>query len=469
MQNRSSDVSSELQTFVVSSSAKLTTTKRPQANSSDRYVQDCAGERTTPHALISCWNRKSRLTDPLATIASEESKREISFGHVTVKDRKFDIVALQEVCWKGSTVRVFRGNHTIYQSCGNTHELGTAFMVVGEMQKRVIGWWPVSDRMCSLRIKGRFFNISIINVHSPHLGSSDDGKDEFYAQLEREYDRCPRHDIKIVIGDFNAQVGQEVEFRPVVGRFSAHQQTNENGLRLIDFATSKNMAIKSTFFQHRLLHRYTWRSPMQTETQIDHVLIDGRHFSDIIDVRTYRGANIDSDHYLVMVMLRPKLSVVNNVRYRRPPRYNLDRLRDTEVATAYARHLEAALLAEEELNDAPLEDCWTRTKAAISNAAESVLGYRRKQQTRLFRDKKRHLEESERDEMEMLYRSQDTRAFYRKLNDSRNRFMPRAEMCRDKEGGILTDEPEIPLPIRQMTHQPSPNRQQSGAMLTRFA
>ncbi|XP_058456336.1 uncharacterized protein LOC131433761 [Malaya genurostris] len=135
------------------------------------------------------------------------------------------------------------------------------------------------------------------------------------------------------------------------------------------------MAIKSTFFQHRLLHRYTWRSPMQTETQIDHVLIDGRHFSDIIDVRTYRGANIDSDHYLVMVKLRPKLSVVNNVRYRCPPRYNLDRLRDTEVATAYARHLEAALLAEEEFNDAPLEDCWTRTKAAISNAAESVLGY----------------------------------------------------------------------------------------------
>ncbi|XP_058447671.1 craniofacial development protein 2-like [Malaya genurostris] len=292
-----------------------------------------------------------------------------------VKDRKFDIVALQEVCWKGSTVRVFRGNHTIYQSCGNTHELGTAFMVVGEIQKRVIGWWPVSDRICRLRIKGRFFNISIINVHSPHLGSSDDDKDEFYAQLEREYDRCPRHDIKIVIGDFNAQVGQEVEFRPVVGRFSAHQQTNENGLRLIDFATSKNMAIKSTFFQHRLLHRYTWRSPVQTETQIDHVLIDGRHFSDIIDVRTYRGANIDSDHYLVMVKLRPKLSVVNNVRYRRPPRYNLDRLRDTEVATAYARHLEAVLLAEEELNDAPLEDCWTRTKAAISNAAESVLGY----------------------------------------------------------------------------------------------
>ncbi|XP_058828115.1 uncharacterized protein LOC131688008 [Topomyia yanbarensis] len=168
-------------------------------------------------------------------------------------------------------------------------------------------------------------------------------------------DRCPRHDVKIVIGDLNAQVGQEVEYRPVIGRFSAHQQTNENGLRLIDFATSKNMVIRSTFFHHRLLHRYICRSPQQTETQIDHVLIDGRHFSDIIDVRTYQGANIDSDHYLVMVKLRPKLSIVNSVKYRCPLRYNLDRLRETNVATTYAQHLEATLPLEEELIDAP---CW---------------------------------------------------------------------------------------------------------------
>lgn len=114
----------------------------------------------------------------------------------------------------------------------------------------------------------------------------------------RTYDRCPSHDVKIIIGDLNAQVGQEEEFRPTIGKFSAHQQTNENGLRLIDFTASKNMVIRSTFFQHSLPYRYTWRSPQQTESQIDHVLIDGRHFSDIIDVRIYRGANFDSDHYI---------------------------------------------------------------------------------------------------------------------------------------------------------------------------
>ncbi|XP_055622403.1 craniofacial development protein 2-like [Toxorhynchites rutilus septentrionalis] len=159
--------------------------------------------------------------------------------------------------------------------------------------------------MYRLRIKGRFFNISIINVHSPHLASPDDDKGEFYAQLEREYERCPKHDIKIIIGDFNAQIGKEQEFKPVIVMYSAHPLTNENGLRLIDFATSKNMAVRSTFFQHKFVHQYTWRSPNQTESQINHVLIDGRHFSNITDVRTYRGANISWE------VIRPASSKVS--------------------------------------------------------------------------------------------------------------------------------------------------------------
>jgi hypothetical protein len=41
--------------------------------------------------------------------------------------------------------------------------------------------------------------------------------------------------------------------------------------------------------------------------QIDHCMIDGRHFSDVINVRAQRGANIDSDHTLVVMTLRPKI------------------------------------------------------------------------------------------------------------------------------------------------------------------
>ncbi|XP_038106723.1 craniofacial development protein 2-like [Culex quinquefasciatus] len=447
-----------------------------EAHDASRTNRHGTGLLTRSHDWkLGTWNCRSLKFDGSIRILSD-----------ILRVRKFSIVALQEVGWIGAEeVQEYRWiGCTIYQSRGEKKRLGTAFIVLGEMHDRVIGWTPLTDRMCVLRVKGRFFNISIINVHSPHSGSEDDDKDAFYEQLNWTYNSCPKHDIKIVIGDFNAQVGQEEEFRPVIGKFSAHVRTNENGLRLIDFATSKNMAVRSTCFQHNLRDKYTWRSPQGSESQIDHVVIDGRHFSDIIDVRTYRGANVDSDHYLVMVKMRQRLSLAKSVRYRRPPRLDLERLKLPEVASRYAHSLEAALPGEGELLEAPLEDCWRNVKAAITNAAESTIGFvergrrndwfdeecraileeknaarramlqynlrdyeeaygqKRRQQHQLFRAKVRHQEELEFEDMEQLHRSNETRKFYKKLNGSRNGFTPRVEMCRDKNGAILTNERE---------------------------
>ena len=72
----------------------------------------------------------------------------------------------------------------------------------------MIGWQSINERMCKLRIKGRFFNNSIINVHCPHEERPDDEKEPFYTKLGQVYDGCSRRDVKIVIGDLNAQVGR---------------------------------------------------------------------------------------------------------------------------------------------------------------------------------------------------------------------------------------------------------------------
>jgi hypothetical protein len=42
-----------------------------------------------------------------------------------------------------------------------------------------------------------------------------------------------------------------------IGKHSLHESTNENGLRLVDFAAGRQMAIKSTFFLHKRIHLQT--------------------------------------------------------------------------------------------------------------------------------------------------------------------------------------------------------------------
>ena len=94
------------------------------------------------------------------------------------------------------------------------------------------------------------FNTTLICAHAPTEEKEEIQKDDFYEDLERMYKKAPKHDIKIVMGDFNAKVGKEPDLRPNIGKYSLHEETNNNGWRMTDFAITKNMAISSTLFQH---------------------------------------------------------------------------------------------------------------------------------------------------------------------------------------------------------------------------
>jgi hypothetical protein len=121
---------------------------------------------------------------------------------------------------------------------------------------------PINERLCLIRIKGRFFNFSLINIHAPTNDSEEEAKDQFYEQLERAYAACPSHDVKLVMEDANAKVGRETVHQPTIDKHSLHERTNENGLRLVDFAAgSRQMAIKSTYFMHKRIHLQTWHYP----------------------------------------------------------------------------------------------------------------------------------------------------------------------------------------------------------------
>jgi len=90
---------------------------------------------------------------------------------------------------------------------------------------------------------------------------SDEAKESSYEELEQLFDQFPNYHTKILQGDFNAKVGRENIFKPTIEPDSLHQDSHDNGVRLVNFATSQNLVVKSTMFPHRNIHKYAESQP----------------------------------------------------------------------------------------------------------------------------------------------------------------------------------------------------------------
>jgi hypothetical protein len=153
-------------------------------------------------------------------------------------------------------------SHTLFYNGKEegTREFGVAFVVEMNMKQNVLDFKAFGERICVLRIKTKFQNVSFINVHARTEEKEELEKEVLYQKAEEVYDLCPSNDIKIVLGDWNAKVGREEIYQGLILRHSMHLHTNNNGQRLVDFAAAKNMVVSSTYFPHKEIHKQTWRS-----------------------------------------------------------------------------------------------------------------------------------------------------------------------------------------------------------------
>jgi hypothetical protein len=186
--------------------------------------------------------------------------------------------------------------------------------------------------MSYITSRGSWCDIIVLNVHAPTEDKCDDAKGSFYEELEGVFDQFLKYHMKILLGDFNAKAGREDIFKPTIGNESLHETSNDNGVTVVNFATSNNLVVKRTMFPHRKIHKYTCTSPDgKTHNQIDHGLVDRRRQSSLLDVRSFRGANCNTDHYLVAVKLRERLSIRKQVAQKFDmQRFDLRKLNDVE-------------------------------------------------------------------------------------------------------------------------------------------
>ncbi len=86
-----------------------------------------------------------------------------------------------------------------------------------------------------------------------------------------------------------------------MSRHGALAMNDNYGERLCDFCESNCLAVGGTLFQHKTIHKLTWKSPDgSTESQIDHIIINNRWRRSLNDVRVRRAADVGSDHHLTL-------------------------------------------------------------------------------------------------------------------------------------------------------------------------
>jgi len=61
--------------------------------------------------------------------------------------------------------------------------------------------------------------------------------------------------MKILLGDFNAKVGIGNIFKPTIGQERFHKHSNDIVVRLVNFATSKNLVVKIMMFPQRNFYK----------------------------------------------------------------------------------------------------------------------------------------------------------------------------------------------------------------------
>ncbi|XP_055371836.1 uncharacterized protein LOC129605867 [Condylostylus longicornis] len=372
------------------------------------------------------------------------------------------IAALQELRWKEQG-EIKKKYYSIYYSGSENQGLyGTGFYVNNQVRNSIIGFEPVSDRICVLKIKGKFQNITFVSVYAPTNNANDEEKDLFYDELSKICEKTSKHDVLVVAGDYNAKVGRESFIRQVAGLHSLHDETSENGIRLVNFALENNLWISSVSFKHKRIHKYTWKIPGGGNNQIDHILVDRRHATTILDVKSCRGADCDSDHYLIWVKFRQRISNETTRNSYKRVKWNTDKLADDRIRADYQTKINEKFQNVDIFQGS--SENWQVIEQTIKDAAMEIIGHRSRRNEnnwydteckrvnelkheawkkyvnratrRNLRRKKREALNAKVLELEQNSKSH-IRNFYRGIKNQTTPYQPRLGICRNSSNEII--------------------------------
>ncbi|KAL1447016.1 hypothetical protein WDU94_015647 [Cyamophila willieti] len=243
-----------------------------------------------------------------------------------------NILGISEMRWLGSgSVNI--DDHQVYYSGTNNgkHELGVGIIMTREVAKAVDNFIPVSDRVMLIQLKAQPIDMNIIQVYAPTTDGADEEVEELYNSINQVLRKLKKEDLTIIMGDFNSKLG-EGRTSTAVGPFGLGNR-NDRGDMLEIFAESNKLVVMNTWFKLHPRKLYTWTSPKDApgkiiRNQIDYILVNKRYRNSCTSVKTYPGADIQSDHAPLVGKFKVRMKTIKRKKMKR---YDLRKLKDPMI------------------------------------------------------------------------------------------------------------------------------------------
>lgn len=306
---------------------------------------------------IACWNVRTLLQcGKLENLKNEMRRNQI------------DIMGISEMRWplQGDFwTDEYRIIHTQATVDGNG---GVGIMLKKDFGQRVIEYTQHNERLLKVRLNTKPKDTVIIQVYMPTTAHDEEEVEELYENIEQLIKHTKGDENLIVMGDWNAVVGEGKE-GDIVGQYGLGKR-NIRGERLIEFCDKHKLNITNTIFRHHVRRRYTWKMPGDINRyQIDYIMVKQRFKNQAKDSRSYAGPDIDSDHNVVIMKYRLNLK---KLKKKESTKWNLDSLKDEEKIKCLQQEIKQEIDGVEPNDN--IENRWKQIEQGIIKGTEKVLG-----------------------------------------------------------------------------------------------
>ena len=171
---------------------------------------------------------------------------------------------------------------------------------------------------------------TIISCYSPTNTSPENEVEEFYDTLSSIVREVPKHNVLIIGGDMNAQLGQNEQHR-----FTYHNSCNRNGEYLQQFLNEIHLKCLNTRFQKRDGKLWTHTYLNNTKAQLDFLMINQKWINSVKNCEAYNTfEGVSSDHRIVTMDTNLSLRISKNKSSKSPP-FEWSHLKDPDTKQKY--------------------------------------------------------------------------------------------------------------------------------------